>query len=642
MPRRVPALLAAVLAAVLTGSAQERTFPVPPDVTADGVPPIPMSLVEAVAPYGRSRQARLVAWHPADRRMLIVTTFADVPQLHEVRLPGGARTQLTFSDEGVPARPGAAFGPRGDFVVYQQDVSGGGEANQLFKQDLRSGRVMLLTDGRSRNGAPVMSRTGLVAYDSTRRDRKNRDLYVIDPANPASDRLLVEVQGTWVPSAWSADGKLLLATEIVSSSESYLWRIDVADGSKTLLTPKGGPPVRWLGAAFVPGGETVLAAGNFRGETARVWRLANGTWRPVTPEDEVVEAFALSPDGRTIAAAVDTGTASRLVLRSSNGGLRAAPQVPAGVISGLSWHPRRNELAFNLEGSRTFSDVYSFEPATGRVHRWTTSEMGAGAATLPDARVVTWKSFDGLEISGVLYPPAARFTGRRPVIINVHGGPVERERPRNIGRSNYFRSELGIAVIYPNIRGSMGRGRSFEELDNGRLRMNAVKDIGALLDWIAAQPGLDPARVMIAGPSYGGFVALASAIEYGDRIRAVNPAFGITDFPTFLESTDVSRQANRNAEYGDPSDAAMRAFLASISPLSNAARLKMPVFIAAGAKDTRVPVSQAEALVKALKANGAPVWYVRFENAGHQQLTPSTNDFSIYTWIMFVQAHLLN
>jgi dipeptidyl aminopeptidase/acylaminoacyl peptidase len=303
----------------------------------------------------------------------------------------------------------------------------------------------------------------------------------------------------------------------------------------------------------------------------------------------------------------------------------------------------RNEVAFNIAGARSFSDVYSIDIAANRLDRWTFSEMAGGnAETLPDAEIVKWKSFDGLEISGVLYRPPARFEGPRPVIINVHGGPVERERPRAIGRSNYFRNELGIAVIYPNIRGSSGFGRAFEELDNGVLRENAVKDIGALLDWIAAQPGLDAKRVMIAGPSYGGYVALAAAIEYGDRLRGVNPAFGITDFPTFLQTTEVSRQADRNAEYGDPADPKMLAFLTRISPLTSVARLKTPVFIAAGAKDTRVPISQAETLVKALKSQGTPVWYVRFEDAGHQQLTVPTNDFSIYTWVMFVERFLLS
>jgi dipeptidyl aminopeptidase/acylaminoacyl peptidase len=218
---------------------------------------------------------------------------------------------------------------------------------------------------------------------------------------------------------------------------------------------------------------------------------------------------------------------------------------------------------------------------------------------------------------------------------------VAHERPRALGRSNYFRNELGIAVIYPNIRGSSGFGRTFEELDNARLRENAVKDIGALLDLIAKDPSLDEKRVMIAGASYGGYIALAAAIEYGDRLRGTNPAFAITDFPSFLESTDMSRQANRNVEYGDPADPSMREFLTRISPLTNVARLKIPVYLAAGARDTRVPIAQAETMVKALKANGTPVWYVRFDNAGHLELTNATNDFSIFTWALFVQKYLL-
>jgi dipeptidyl aminopeptidase/acylaminoacyl peptidase len=636
-------------------AAQDRVFPVPANVTVAGVPPIPMSLVEAVAPYAQFRQAILRAWHPVDREIIITTSFGAVPQLHRVRTPGGARTQITFFSDGVSTRPGLVFLPKGRSFVFQKDTAGGGEADQLFRYDLDRGAAVLLTDGSSRHGAPAMSRTGLLAYDSTARDGKNRDLYVMDPSETASRRLLLQAEGTWSAIDWSQDGTTVLALQSISSSETYLWTVRAGTGEKTLITPKEDRPTRWAvsttpgprdrGAAamFAPDGRTVYALGNRGGETPRVWRFDGAGWAPLTAPDQPVETFALKPDGKTMAVVFDAGVASRLQLMDTAGRPLRTPAVPPGVISDLQWHPARNEVGFTLAGARAFNDVYSIDVTRARVERWTFSEMGgANPETLPDAEIVEWKSFDGLGISGVLYRPPARFTGPRPVIINVHGGPVDRERPRAIGRSNYFRNALGIAVIYPNIRGSSGVGRSFEELDNGLLRENAVKDIGALLDWIATQPGLDSNRVMIAGPSYGGFVALAAAVAYGDRLRGVNPAFAITDFPGFLETTEMSRQANRNAEYGDPAVPEMRAFLTRISPLTNAAKLKMPVFIAAGARDTRVPIAQAEALVKAVEANGTPVWYIRFEDAGHQQLTASTNDFSIYTWVMFVQKFLLN
>jgi dipeptidyl aminopeptidase/acylaminoacyl peptidase len=636
-------------------AAQEPTFPVPASVRIDGVPPIPMSLVQAVAPYGQFRQASLRAWHPIEREIIITTSFGAVPQLHRVRMPGGARTQLTFFADGVALRPGAVFLPNGQSFVFQKDTAGGGEADQLFRYDLARGAPVMLTDGKSRHGGPVISRTGFIAYDSTERDGKNRDLYVMNPLEPGTRRVLVRGEGRWLAVDVSPDGKTVLALQFVSTSETYLWTVRTDTGEKTLITPKEATPVRWAVsrtpgpreewavAAFAPDGRTIYALSNRDGETTRVWRFNGAGWAAVTPADQPVETFALKPDGKVLAVVFDAGVTSRLQLMDGNGRPIRTPAVPPGVISELQWHPSRAEVGFTLAGARAFNDVYSVDLTRGRVDRWTFSEMGgANPETLPDAEIVRWKSFDGLEISGILYRPPASFTGPRPVIINVHGGPVERERPRAIGRSNYFRNELGIAVIYPNIRGSFGFGRSFEELDNGVLRENAIKDIGTLLDWIAAQPGLDKNRVMIAGPSYGGFVALAAAVAYGDRLRGVNPAFAITDLPGFLETTEMSRQAGRNAEYGDPSIPRMRAFLTSISPLTNVARLKMPVFIAAGAKDTRVPISQAEALVKALKANGTPVWYVRFEDAGHQQLTVPTSDFSIYTWIMFVQKYLLN
>jgi dipeptidyl aminopeptidase/acylaminoacyl peptidase len=227
-------------------------------------------------------------------------------------------------------------------------------------------------------------------------------------------------------------------------------------------------------------------------------------------------------------------------------------------------------------------------------------------------------------------------------MINIHGGPELRERPRALGRSNYFRNEMGIALIYPNVRGSAGFGRAFEDLDDGRKRADVVKDIGALLDWIATEPSLDRNRVMLTGASYGGYLSLLAAIEYGDRIRCVFEGFGMSDLVTFLESTEESRRADRNIEYGDPADPEMRGFLKSISPLTHAGRLKVPLFIAQGARDTRVPIGQSEAMVQAIRQNGTPLWYVVYTDAGHLQFTRATNDFNTYAWVLFVQRYLLD
>ena len=654
---RVPLWLVLLVLVPLSASAQnghppaDGSFPLPATVTADGVPPVPMSIVDAVSPYGRFRKARLVAWHPLERRMIVATAFGDPNQLHEVRMPAGARMQLTFVRSGLTERPTAAFVPSGRFLIFQRDPTGGGESNQLYRYDVRTGAITLLTDGTSRNGTQglgvpefaVSRHSGLVAYDSTRRDPKHRDLYVVDPAEPKSDRMIAQLEGQWNAIDWSPDDTSILAVQTISTSEKHLWQIDVATGAKTELTPPDSGAVRWTPAQYAPDGRTIFALSNYQAESGRVWRRRDGGWTALTPASQAVEGFALSPDGKTLAVVVDEGATSRLQLLDVTGKVKPTPSLPPGQITDLVWHPKSDELGFSLASSSSPNDVYSIRLRGNRPERWTWSESGGVAAdTLPDAEIIRWKGFDGLSLSGVMYRPPAGFSGARPVIINVHGGPVDRERPRFLGRSNYFRNELGITIIYPNVRGSAGFGRSFEELDNGRLRENAVKDIGSLLDWIAARPDLDASRVMIVGPSYGGYIALAASILYGDRLRCAQASLAVSDFVAFLESTVMSNQANRNVEYGNPSDPETRAFLTSISPITNAAKLRIPLYLAHGAQDTRIPIEQAHRMAQAVKANGTPLWYVVYEELGHQPLPPTLNDFNQYSWTLFIQKYLLN
>jgi dipeptidyl aminopeptidase/acylaminoacyl peptidase len=353
--------------------------------------------------------------------------------------------------------------------------------------------------------------------------------------------------------------------------------------------------------------------------------------------------FAAAPSSHLLAIVIDRGATSELQLIDGASGRRVStPSLPPGVIWNVMWHRSGTVIGVEFAGARTFRDVYAVEIKPNRVQQWTTSEVGgANPESLPEAELIEWKSFDGRMIPGILYRPPARFTGPRPVIINVHGGPEDRQRPRPLGRSNYFRNELGMAIIYPNVRGSTGYGKAYEHLDDGRKREDPVKDIGALLDWIASHPEFDKNRVLLTGSSYGGYITLAAAIAYGDRIRCAMEAFGLSDFVAFLDGTDPSRRRDRLAEYGDPSDPDTRAFLKSISPLTHAAKLKIPLLVAQGAKDTRVPVDQAEAMVKAVRANGTPVWYLVYDS-GHEELTNPTNDYTIYTWVLFMQTFLLN
>jgi len=196
-------------------------------------------------------------------------------------------------------------------------------------------------------------------------------------------------------------------------------------------------------------------------------------------------------------------------------------------------------------------------------------------------------------------------------------------------------------MIYPNVRGSAGFGKTFLKLDNGRLREDSVKDIGALFDWIAQQPDLDATRVMVTGGSYGGYMSLAVATLYADRIASSVSVVGISNFVTFLERTESYRRDLRRVEYGDERDPSMRAFLESISPLNRADRIAKPLFVVQGRNDPRVPYTEAEQIVANLKARNMPVWFMMAADEGHGFVKKPNADYQFYATVEFARRTLL-
>ncbi len=639
-------------------AAAGAVVPVPANVRAEGLLPIPASLPDALLPYGSSRRALLLGWHPTRREILIWTALGNVGQIHSVAGPAMDRRQLTFFREGVtaplPQSTAAWYAPGGGYFLFAKDTGGGAETTQLFRYDAATRQTTLVTDGKSRVGAPVWAhRANLIAYDSSSRGGHggaDRDLYVMNPLEPSSARLVAEGDGQSSIAAWSPDDRELLVSNAPAQGEQHLWRVDLATGARSALTdPK--EYAAWRFPVYSPDGRFVYALSNRGSEFLRLWRceLATGSWKLLTPEDDGFESFSLSPDGRTLALVHDSMLGSRVELRSAlTLALRAAPRLPMGQLVDVpQWRPGGEEVAFTFWSPHVFGDVYSVHARTGAVDRWTESELGTfDPASLPEPEIIQWHSFDGLALSGVLYRPPARFKGPRPVMLSIHGGPAgpaARERPRYQGRSAYFLNELGVAILYPNVRGSYGYGKAFSKLDDGVKRGDTIKDIGALLDWIAEQPALDRNRVMVTGVSYGGFMTYAVAEAYGDRLRCAFAASGISDFVSYFKNTDTARVEDRRAEYGDERIPEVREFLTRLSPVTQAAKLRIPLLIAHGQKDTRVPVDQAESMAASARRNGVPVWLTVYSDEGH--LLPTTranNDFLFYTWIRFMQEYLLN
>lgn len=616
---------------------------------AEGLPAIPAALAEEVRRYTEFRSAGLADWHPTRREILINTRFADTSQLHEVRAPGAARLQRTFFAENVG---GGSYEPkRGDYFLFSKD-RGGDEFGQLYRYDTASGDTTLLTDGgRSQNGGVVWSTGGeRIVYGSTRRSGGDRDIYVMNPRDPKSDRLLLQVTGGgWGALDWSPDDKQIIVNENRSINDSSLHLVDVATGARRLLTEKtaaGAETVAYRGAEFSTDGRGFYTATDRGGEFMQLTyvELATGKHTPLSgdiPWD--VEDYDLSPDGRLLAFVTNEDGRSVLRVIETNGNKSVKlPQLPTGTLGGIAWHENSRDLGFTLSTVRSPADVYSIDVRAGKLERWTESETGGlNTAALQEPELVKWKSFDARQISGFLYRPPTRFTGKRPVVIQIHGGPEGQALPNFIGRSNYYLNELGVAIIYPNVRGSSGYGKSFLKLDNGMKREDTYKDIGALLDWIKTQPDLDHERVMVTGGSYGGHMTFAIATYYPERIRAALPVVGISNFISFLERTESYRRDLRRVEYGDERDPATRAFFERTAPLTNAAKIRVPMFVVQGKNDPRVPLNESEQMVATVRRGNTPVWYLVGNDEGHGFRKKRNQDFQFYATVMFMREYLL-
>jgi dipeptidyl aminopeptidase/acylaminoacyl peptidase len=643
--KRCLRLVAAILF-VSSAFAQSDDIVPNENLVVEGIPKIPVTLADTVGRYSDFRAASFASWNPDRREMLIETRFGDTAQVHQVKAPGAARTQLTF----FPDRVAEAIYPpvNNNSFLFMKDV-GGGEFFQLYRYDLATGDITRLTDGKSRNIDPRWSYQGdRVAFGSTRRDGNDVDIWVVNANDPSSSRMVAQVDGGgWSVTDWSPDGKQLLVTNYVSAAESYVWLMDVASGKKALLTPKPGTEtIAYSNARFSKDGKDAWMTSDQGSEFQRVIKmdLASRKVTVLTPAlNWDVDEFDLSKDGHWIAfEANEDGISILHVLDTTTNKEVPVPKLPVGVMYGIQWRNNSRELGFSLSTASQPYDAYSVDMASGRIERWTFSETGGlNTSGFAEPQLIHWKSWDQRSISAFLYKPGTKFSGKRPVIIDIHGGPEGQVRPDFLGRDNYYLNELGIAMIFPNVRGSTGYGKSFQKLDNGFLREGSYKDINSLLDWIQTQPDLDASKVMITGGSYGGFMTLAVATNYNDRICCSVDVVGPSNLVTFLEHTSGYRQDLRRVEYGDERDPKMREFLERIAPANSATNITKPLFVIAGQNDPRVPASESAQMVQIVRKNGTPVWWLLAKDEGHGFGKKKNRDYQFYATVEFVKEYLL-
>lgn len=641
-------------------------LPPPAALRVEGAPPLTQSAVRAFQPYAEVVGHAFVDWHPTQREMLVShrAPGASTAQLFRLRAPLAALEPLTSGPERVTQ---AQWEPeRGRYIVFERDI-GGNEASQLYRLDPDSKATTRLTpDGERHDLAGWLPKQGRAIVSSVPLDRTaaggrraeiSTRLTAIDPLAPDAPggrRLLAELPGPgWFGLVVAPDERSAAITRYISATHAETWLLDLSHpegrGERRRLLPAPGESLRaaHFAAGWSADGRQLFLASDrasvFRelmrldvasGSLARItghipWDVSGGDGHPTLP----LWAATLNVDGREELRLFDRAT----------GAERPVPAAPPGSVGTVRFHRGTGDLALVANSPQGPSQIHVLEPASGRLQAWTKPIIppGLDLSEVPDQQIVRWKSFDGRTISGVLSLPPARFKGQRPVLMLMHGGPEAQSKVGWNGRLNHLLLERGVAILEPNVRGSSGYGKTFLDLDNGQRREDSVRDMAAAIDWVATQPRLDGRKVIVAGGSYGGYMALAAATRLADKIAGAYSSVGISHFVTFLENTESYRRDLRRAEYGDERDPAMREFLHRISPLTNADSVTKPLLITQGKNDPRVPWTESEQIVRKLQARGVPVWYLLAENEGHGFARRENADYQFATLVRFVEETVL-
>lgn len=644
-----------VMAALLHGLVFDHSLSAEDDshrpqaVATEGVPQIPDQLWDRLLQYRNLRSAGFRGWSPDGNGILIQTRFGNTDQLHRVYEPGGRREQVTFFDE--PADGQFLLGAD-DGTLLLTMATGGNENYQVLVSDPHSGTATLLTDGKSRNLPGPVRHDGLFALiSSNQRNGKDTDIYIADPHQPGEKTMILETDGEyWVPESWSRDGSKVLIRHYVSINECYAAVLEVAAGKKTSIPSPNAGTTAFGDLQFSNDGNFAYVACDAVSEFRQLARVDLSTMEFTWLSQQIpwdVESIVVAPPGqllpteRMVAFTVNEDGASGLHLLVGDE-IRKL-EVPMGIVSSLNFSPEGTRIGFTLSRPDAPSDVYSLSLIDGNLTRWTFSETGGlDTSSFVEPSIVRFPTFDKREIPAFYFRPnGATKESPAPVVINIHGGPESQARPSLDSLTQFHLAELGIAVLRPNVRGSNGYGKSYLLLDNGPKREDSVKDIGALLDWIDAQPELDSSRVAVYGGSYGGYMVLSSLTHYSDRLRCGIDIVGIASFKTFLENTSAYRRDLRRAEYGDERTPEMAEVFARIDPIHNAHRIRTSLLVAHGKNDPRVPFSEAEQIAPKVRSNGQDVWTAYADNEGHGFARKENRDYITAVITMFLMENLL-
>ncbi|MFO8060060.1 MAG: S9 family peptidase [Bacillota bacterium] len=588
--------------------------------------------------YLNVRSAQNPTFSPDGRRVAFLLDVTGVPQVWRVSREGGWPEQLSFSSERVGT---VAYSPADEQIIFSMDA-GGNEREQLFLLSADGSEITQLTDHPDViHSFGSWSGDGRrVAFAANREHPVHFHIYIRDLVSGTED-LVFEQDGSNRVAGWSPDDRFLLVVRANTTFDDDLFLVDLRDRSARRL-PLGSGEAVYSDISWTPDGEGFYLISNADRDLRRIahYDLASGELADVEEAGWEMDALRLSSRGDMLAFLVNADGYSQLFIRDlDTGETEQVTGLPPGVYGDLAWSPVRDELAFRVDGSRDNANVWLYDVESEQVRQLTyASYAGIPRDSLVEPELVRYESFDGLSIPAFLYRPLGSGDEDLPVVVDIHGGP-EGQRRVNFNPLTQYLVNRGYAVLAPNVRGSAGYGKEYIHMDDVEKRMDTVKDIRAGVEWMISRGTADPERLAVMGGSYGGFMVLACITEYPDLWAAAVDRVGIANFITFLENTGPWRRHLREGEYGSLEHD--RDFLASISPIHRADRIRTPLLVIHGANDPRVPVGETQQIVEAIRDRGGEVEYLLFDDEGHG-LTKLPNKITAHsTTADFLDRHAM-
>lgn len=585
---------------------------------------------------------------PDGKQIVYLSNETGVTQIWRVAADGGKPHRLTDFPDRITF---VVWSPDGTRLAFGKDDRGN-ERTQIFVMDVAGGTITPLTDapqaihvwgGWSNDGR-------MVTWASNARNAAFFDVYVHDLTSGRT-RMVLQVDDTFSPVAWSPDDKQLVVRRDVTNLDSELYLLDIASGEKRLLTPHKGEAT-YASVNWPRGGTRLYFLSNQDREYIGIDTLDVGSGQMEHLDGGRLQGFPktdasdllVSPNREWMAWISNEEGYGKLYIRHLLGMEDLITQLetnalsfgrevplPPGVQTGLSMSRRRPCLALGWQGSSRPSTIWTVAMVTASAQEVTRTDFqGISQDSLVEPRLVHYASFDQRKIPAFLYLPRASAPhAGYPVILSVHGGPEGQERPVWSGLYQYF-LHRGYAILAPNIRGSLGYGKTYTHLDDARKRGDAIEDVARAVTYLDSLTDVDARRVAIMGGSYGGYMTLAQVAFHPELYAAAVDIVGFSNFETFLKNTGPWRRKLRIAEYGDPEKD--KEFLYRLSPIHKVGDIRAPLMVIQGAQDPRVPKSESDQMVASLRGLGRPVEYMVFEDEGHG-LARLSNRIKAYTAI---------